>query len=630
MQFHQHGYRWLLLTVFLFLSSLSLYIYYTYQHTYNQIMDAVDDRLLNAATSINYIIGEHYHDKISGPDHISKANYDKLSRKLSEFADNLELEYVYTMILVQGQVHFTSSSYTHDDLKKDKLTDYFDLYNEATEINRRAFYSTEPVFEYSEDQWGHFKSIFIPYKSNDGRTYLTGADITIKDLNKQLNDSVKQAVISAFFFFFIAVIIAFFYIIVLRRNLSTDSATGYPNYVALEHKLSSSQQLHMQLAIVMINDLEDIVSFYGSHIGDLVMASMLQKLDSRLSEHYQLFRQSNNKIVILSNKLDTEQELSQIIESFNTSTPILTDPFIYITLCAGLAKGNKDLLLENAHIAVMQAKQSRATVVSFSDALYQVKNQYQYNIKMAKEVREAFTQDLLEPHFQSVVSIDGKETLLVEGLARIKQNENHYLTPDAFLSVVNRSRMAGQLTKVMFHKCITRFRNTDTRWSINITAQDMQDPILIEYISNEIKVYPTPSNITLELLETEAIANFNEIKTFIDIIRSYGVSVFIDDFGAGYSNIANILKLNVDGIKLDSALVKQIANDHDVFLFVKYIVEFASQVDLILIAEGVENKITLDALEKTGVKYVQGFYFTKPCDKPKIKVESVSDDFAVH
>ena len=102
------------------------------------------------------------------------------------------------------------------------------------------------------------------------------------------------------------------------------------------------------------------------------------------------------------------------------------------------------------------------------------------------------------------------------------------------------------------------------------------------------------------------------MKAFIDQIRAKGVRVMIDDFGTGYSNISNILKLNVDGIKLDGSLVKQIANDADVFLFIEHIASFAEQVNLQLIAESVENKLVLDTLLKAGVTLMQGFYFAEP------------------
>lgn len=573
-------------------------------------MKDVDARLLNAAQSVKFILGEDYHNNITGPEHIDQKSYLLKSKQLSEFAMQLKLEYVYAMILEGDQVYFSASSYTNDDIKNNKLTYFYDLYPEATESNIKAFYSTGPVFEHSEDQWGHFRTIFLPFQSTDGRTYLTGADITITDLNEQLAASVTQAIITACFFFFIATLVGAFYIYLLKQNLTRDPATGFANHIALERKIHQTPQLHMQLAIILVSDLEEIISFYGSHIGDTVMHKLLTRLDKLKSSECSLYRLSSNKIALLTTHINNTECVKQI-ENLNKNTPLLCDPFIYVTLCAGIASGNKTLLIENARIAVEQAKRSRELVVFYSDAMNTIKHQYQHNIKIAKDVREAFNTSQVHAYFQPIVSTDGNEILMYEGLARIKMNNTLY-EPDYFLSVVNRSRMDGQLTRIIFLDCVMRFRKTDLCWSMNLTAQDMLDPSLAAFFDDELKRYPTPQNITFELVETEAVANFNEVKSFITMVKRHGAKVFIDDFGTGYSNISNILKLEVDGIKIDSSLVSQIVKDEEVFLFIQHIASFAKKVGLTLIAEGVENKLVVDKLAQAGINYVQGYYFAEP------------------
>ena len=158
------------------------------------------------------------------------------------------------MILKDGKVLFSSSSYTQDDQNNGKVTQFLDLYPEATDANISAFYSTEPVFEISSDQWGHFKTIFIPYVDPiNGNTYLTGADITIYDLNEKLKESVSKAAAMASFFFFIAILVAAIYIYLLKRSLATDSSTGFSNHIALEYFIKKSNAHHMQLALSLIH-----------------------------------------------------------------------------------------------------------------------------------------------------------------------------------------------------------------------------------------------------------------------------------------------------------------------------------------------------------------------------------------
>ncbi|KAA1155777.1 MULTISPECIES: bifunctional diguanylate cyclase/phosphodiesterase [Pseudoalteromonas] len=604
---------WLMAGFSLFLISLLTYVYYTYQTTRADIMHSVDTRLLNAATSVKHILGDTYLNKVNQGKTISFSDYQKKSKQLSDFAQALNIAYVYAMVLQDNKVYFSASSYTKEDQSNGKVTQFLDLYPEATKANISAFYSTEPVFEISADQWGHFKTIFIPYVDNtNGKTYITGADITIYDLNQKLKESVSKAAAMASFFFFIAILVATIYIYLLKRSLATDSSTGFANHIALEYFLKQSNAHHMQLAVIWINEIEDINSFYGTEVGDKVMKNLLMHFKSRCSARCHIYRLATNKLVLLAPKEIPYDEFNDLIETYNFNTPLLTDPFIYITLCAGIASGNKSLLLENAHIAALQAKQGRHTVVNYSKALHDVKVQYQYNVEMAKEVREAFDNNRIVPYFQPIIDINTKRVVQYECLARMVTASGEILKPEAFLNVVTRSRMDGLLTRTIFSQCISRFRKTDICWSLNITAQDMLDPSLSEFIADELKRYPHPSNITLELLETQAIANFSEVKAFIGMVKTKGVKVIIDDFGSGYSNISNVLKLEVDGIKLDGALIKQIVNDKDIYLFIEHIASFANQLGLQLTAGSVENATIVTALKKANVTLMQGIYFAPP------------------
>ena len=604
--------KWFIAGFTLFLVSLLVYVYYTYSSARSEIMHAVDERLLNAATSVKHILGQSYHDRISQGYDIGFSVYQTKSKQLSELAQALDIAYVYSMIIRDNKVYFTSSSYTKDDQENARVTQFLDLYPEATDINRGAFYSTEPVFEQSSDQWGDFKTVFIPFVDKYGTTYITGADITLDDLNKKLQYSVTKAIITACFFFFIAVLVAAIYIYLLKRTLATDASTGFANHIALEYFIKKSNSHHMQLAIIWVNEIEDINSFYGTQVGDNVMKNLLSHYQIRSPQSCKVYRLATNKIAVLTPKSFKSSELSDLVESYNANSPVLTNPFIYITYCAGIASGNKSLLIENAHIATLQAKHGRGKVVSYSKVMSDVKNQYQYNVSLAKEVQEAFDNNRIVPYFQAMFNTTNNEVVHYECLARMVTKNGEILKPDSFLNVVSRSRMGGLLTRTLFSQCIERFRKTDICWSLNISDKDILDPSLSEYIASELKRYPHPENITLGLLESHAITNFLEVKTFISMVKTKGVNVIITGFGSGYSNISNALKLEVNGIKLDGALVKQAVSDENIALFIEHTVHAAKQLSLTLMAESVENISIENALKNVDVALMQGNYFAYP------------------
>ena len=380
---------------FIFLTCLVGYVYYTYETTRTAIISDIDERLLHAAKSAQLLIGEQYHDDLAA---IQPEQYQRLSKQLSLLADTLNVEYVYSMLYEQPFVLFTSSSYTKEDVQANMLTRFLDPYPEATVTNKSAFRSTEPVFEISEDQWGRFKTILVPYISNTGKTYLVGADITMDSVQAQLNASVTRAILSGSFFFLIAVLVASFYFILYRKSLTTDPRTGFGNRIALEHDIKQHKSEHLSLAIVEIHELENIVSFYGANVGDQVMNKVMGYFATQSNSVY-VYRLATSKLVLFCDSERGEHFLSNLVQQFPASSPVLNRPHLYVQLNAGIAEGNKSLLLENAYVACRQAVQQKELVCIYSIDKHEAKQLQHARLAMAKTLNDAFSQNRVVVYF---------------------------------------------------------------------------------------------------------------------------------------------------------------------------------------------------------------------------------------
>ncbi|MCP4587965.1 GGDEF domain-containing protein [Pseudoalteromonas sp.] len=602
---------WLLYGFAAFFISLFGYIYYTYETSRSEIMANIDSKLFNAAVSVRHILGDDYHNIVNAGLPISASMYKEKSRALSEYAKQTQLAYVYAMVLRDDKVYFSASSYTQKDQNNGRVTQFLDAYPEATELNKEAFFSTEPVFEISKDQWGYFKSIFVTFVDNNGHTYITGADITISDLNQQLQQSVSRAMITGCFFFFIAALIAGLYFLQLKRSLSTDARTGFANHVALEYYIKRTTKHRMELAVIVINELEDISSFYGSEVSDKVMANLLGYFQLRIPSEGVVYRLATNKIALLQTHSD-ERNIDDVINAFNYAIPALKEPYIYVSLYAGIATGNKSMLIENAHVALQQAKLNNQRIVRYENIFKQVEEQFRNNVTLAKEVKEAFDNNRIVPYFQAVYDSQRKHINHYQCLARMASATGRIHTPDYFMMVLKRSRMDGLLRRTMFTRCIEQFRKTNVCWSINITAQDILDPSLSEFLELQLRRYPQPHNIIFQFYERDAIAYFSEVKTFINILKNKGAQVIINEFGTGFSSLPHIRKLEIDGLKLDKGLVSQIHTNTDNYLFIENLVKYAQQLKLDVIAEQVDNEQIAQALARAGVTLMQGSHFAPP------------------
>jgi len=599
-----------LLSLVVYLAAVSIYCYQHYQQNYQARLAQVDQQLLDAAQAVPYLLGENYHNGIKNAQHISRSDYLELAKTLSDYAKKLHIQYLYSMILVDGKVHFTSSSYTDDDLLRGQLSYFYDYYPEATEANIAAFASTQPVYEQSTDAFGEFRSVLLPLVSADGTIYVVGADVVLADVEQWLYQSLKDAVLSSSVFFALALFLALCYAALLKYNLTTDPLSGCRNGLALEAHLRRAARKDSQVAIVQVNNLEEISHLYGNPVAEQAILQFVRQLTSHLGDAYQIYRLSFEKLAIRRVREHPDQELHAALTSFDFTAAVLEDPYLIFTVTLGIAQGEAAAVLENATLAVNTARIQQQPLLVYSDSLLALKQHLHTNIKMAREVREAIGQEQVVPYFQPVVQISTGEIYQYECLARILRSDGTILTPNQFLSIVNRSYLDTELTKMMFIKSASQFAQSKVSWSMNLTCRDLLDDQLQHFFLDYLAHYPEPQRVCFELAEAGVLPQFERCKAAIKALQKAGAKVILDDFGSSSGiGMADLLQLQVDGLKLHGSLTELICTDPDAQLFIEHISSFARQTQLVLIAEMVESKQALDMLERSGIRYAQGYYF---------------------
>ena len=212
-----------------------------------RIIRDVDSRLIYAAQNARFVLPENFHDIAVDPasvsDSLNKANI----RILSEYAKSANLTYIYTAVLRDGKVYFTSSSASAEDIRKNDLPFYWQEYPEATTEFISTFYTGIPTIESSQDRWGTFRSAIICQKSPSGKKYLIGADMNISFVNQMIGENIRMVLFYAIFFLLIST--PFF--IVLRN-------TYRKNTKFLEEQINERLQAEKRLEQYK-SQLEDII-----------------------------------------------------------------------------------------------------------------------------------------------------------------------------------------------------------------------------------------------------------------------------------------------------------------------------------------------------------------------------------
>ena len=156
------------------------------------------------------------------------------------------------------------------------------------------------------------------------------------------------------------------------------------------------------------------------------------------------------------------------------------------------------------------------------------------------------------------------------------------------------------------------FCNNDYEFTINLSIDDILNKDTIDFIVSTLNYYDLSERITFELIESDKMEENKDVQNFIYNMKKLGCRIAIDDFGAGYSNFEYILRLNVDYIKIDASLIKNIVSDKSSQVITQTIVDFSQRLNIKTIAEHVSNRNIFEKVKELNIDYSQGNYISEP------------------
>jgi EAL domain-containing protein (putative c-di-GMP-specific phosphodiesterase class I) len=239
-------------------------------------------------------------------------------------------------------------------------------------------------------------------------------------------------------------------------------------------------------------------------------------------------------------------------------------------------------------------------------------NEYEKNLKISNVVRHAVEKSKIVPYFQPIIDNKTQEVYKYECLARLLDENNNVISPTLFIPIAKRTKVYNEVTKIIIDKSFDVFEDNEYEFSINLSMEDIINSEMFNYILEKLKNSNASKRVVFEILESEAIEDFDKIIRFINEIKRYGAKIAIDDFGDGYSNFSYLIKMNVDLLKIDGSLIKNIDKDKNSYLVVETIVNFANRLGIQTIAEFVHSSTIMDMVKEMGIDYSQGFYIDKP------------------
>ena len=396
---------------------------------------------------------------------------------------------------------------------------------------------------------------------------------------------------------------------------TTDELTKLPNREKLLQNINESK--YPNLALINLNNFRDINELYGFQTGDKVLTSIskiiLKYFNNKDHEVYKL--PSDEFAVFLDDAKDIHCFQDTIIELSNHLKKIelnIDDHVIYTSITAGIAHSKQDILL-NANIALQGARKLKQTSVVY-DENCKIKESVQNNLNWHQNIKKAIKDDRIIPYFQPIYNVATKKIEKYEALVRLLDENDEIISPYFFLDIAKKYHQYEHITMVMIKKTFEYFKNRSHDFSINLSIEDIINNHVVEYIFKSIQNFPEPNRIIFEITESEGIENFTEVELFLNRIKKLGCKIAIDDFGTGYSNFEYILRLDVDYIKIDGSIVKNIIHSNESRVVLETIISFAKKLGISTISEFVSSKDIYNMTKELGATHVQGYYVGKPQD----------------
>ncbi len=190
---------------------ISIISYINYESNKNLLYKSIDSKLKSVALNTLLLLDEETQEAAFKKNTLSQEKDMYNILLLSKLAKNSDVAYVYTMIKKGDEIYFTSSSATKDEIKNDEATRYLDKYDEATKVLKNTFITHKIVYEESTDKWGTFRTVFIPKQTKDGTWYISGADIRITNINKELNKYIKKIIMVQVVLIIVIIILSFYF-----------------------------------------------------------------------------------------------------------------------------------------------------------------------------------------------------------------------------------------------------------------------------------------------------------------------------------------------------------------------------------------------------------------------------------
>ena len=408
-----------------------------------------------------------------------------------------------------------------------------------------------------------------------------------------------------------------------------DSLTNLPNRVLakdrLEQAIAAARRTDAMVAVLFLDldNFKTVNDSLGHSAGDLLLCDVAERLVKTVRESDTVSRQGGDEFLLILGNIENEEAAAAAAVKIlaQLALPFRIDGLdVSATGSLGVAMfprdgSDVDTLQKNADLAMYRAKEAGRNTFQFFDA--QMNDSVIEDLHLATGIRLALVSEEFRLFYQPQFDLATGRIVGAEALLRWKHATLGYVPPAKFIPVAERTGLIIEIGAWVLDEACRQAKLwqeqglTGLVVAVNVSPVQFRRDDIEREVANALTTWNlAPSSIELELTESLLIADSEHLSGVLDRLRAMGVSFSIDDFGTGYSNLGYLKRFDVERLKIDQSFVRRMAqNKHDEGI-VRAIIEMAHCLDLEVVAEGVEDAVTLKRLQQLGCEFGQGYHWS--------------------
>jgi diguanylate cyclase (GGDEF)-like protein/PAS domain S-box-containing protein len=417
----------------------------------------------------------------------------------------------------------------------------------------------------------------------------------------------------------------------LLFNATHDVLTDLPNRALFLARLQSVvdrlKRHPLKAAAVLFIDVDDfkvVNDCYGHGTGDLLIKEVSNRLRSCMRSDGTIARMGGDEFTVLVEDVTDPTDAIRVAERIQSSfaRPFLLEGLeIFKSASIGIALASPEtpaeMVLQNADIAMYRAKsQGKACSELFDSTMHE---QVMSRLLLEAKLRLALENEELTLCYQPIVELATGAVQGFEALLRWQPSELNSIPPSVFIRIAEHCGLIVPISAWVLKKACLEAADWQQRYpadpplyvSINVSAKHFSHAGFIGHVKDALERSAIdPQRITIELTESLAMNDVAATFQTMSQLRTLGVKLSIDDFGTGYSSLSYLRRFPVDTLKIDQSFVKTM--DAENYAIVKTIIGLARNLDLKVVAEGVETTDQQQLLALAGCLSAQGYLYAQP------------------